>query len=87
MTLLDGIETTRFSDDAADLFTVLARGSLADESGRVVLCAAAHLLASEASCEDDLFGLMDEFAEVAEAMLAHMGRPARHLLVVGGRDA
>lgn len=67
MTLLAAINATEFSADSGDLFSALAVFGPADEVGKVVLSAAASVLATAAIAQGrDVFDLIDEFGELVE---------------------
>jgi hypothetical protein len=92
-TLVDQIDSTQFSEDAADMFVKLSSFDASDEGAAVVLAAAAQLLARQhayltARDADALLGLCDEFTDLVFTWRVRLGlhtiRPA--LRVVGGTD-
>lgn len=94
VTLTEQIDAIEFSDDAADLFLKLVDASPTDETGAVVLVAAATMLARQhmaltPQAEHSLVRLGGEFIQLAfrlrDEMLLKAATPSLH--VVGGYDA
>jgi len=68
MTLIIDIEATEFGADAVDVFQGLAAFEASDEMGKVVLSAAASLLAGAAISQGrDIFDLINEFGDLVES--------------------
>lgn len=68
MTLIIDIEGSEFSDHAVDVFQGLAAFEPSDEMGKVVLSAAASLLAGAAISQGrDIFDLINEFGDLVES--------------------